>query len=78
MDNFKSWIFNSKFIDSLTVRGDIARDIMDDPDFPISKNWNIISDYVELKLSQQALIEFKKIYDLYSAGINNTRNPSNF
>lgn len=77
MDNFKSWIFNSKFIDSLTVRGDIARDIMDDSDFPTSKNRNIIFEYVELKLSQQDFLEFKKIYDLFSAGINNTRNPSN-
>lgn len=77
MDNFKSWIFNSKFIDSLTVRGDIARDIMDDLEFPTSKNCNIIFKYVELKLSQQDLLEFKKIYDLFSAGINNTRNPSN-
>ena len=74
MINFKDCLSKSRYISSDSIRGDLAKDIMSDKEFPNSNDEETLINYVRHKLvwkgHSQDISEFKKMYKSYVAYIN--------
>lgn len=69
MNNFKEWLKQSKIKNKDTIKGDFARDIISDPNFPDIDDKQKIYDYMERQTrrggTSDALPEFKALYRYY-------------
>lgn len=65
---FKKWL--SKYETISNPLGDIIRDIMVDPDFPISNNFSNIEEYLYSKISDENMNGLRELWGHYSASMN--------
>lgn len=69
MSKFKTWLQSSRIIHMDTIKGDFARDIVTDPNFPDEDDRQIIYKYIEHQLlkngTSDALPEFKALYSYF-------------
>jgi uncharacterized protein YozE (UPF0346 family) len=67
MQNFKEWI--AKYKDEDTIKGDLARDILRDKNFPETNDKEQIFNYIETQLHRHgishAFKDFKSMYASY-------------
>ena len=61
---FKHWPF--RYTNLNTPLGDIIRDIVVDPDFPISDVVNDVEEYLDTKISTDNMNELRKLWEVYS------------
>ncbi|PHI04340.1 hypothetical protein KSU03_05990 [Fusobacterium polymorphum] len=73
MKSFIEWLKTSQYLNSDSIKGDIARDILRDKTFPDTSEEERLVSYMNSKLKYGALAplsEFKAIYKSYLAYIN--------
>lgn len=61
--DFKSWLIQSDYIKQNNPRGDLARDIRDDDNFPIAFEKYVIYKYLFSFLDSNTESYFDKMYD---------------
>lgn len=71
MQSFKEWVV--KYKDDDTIKGDLARDILRDKNFPDTADKKQILEYIEMQLyrhgTSDAFKDFKSLYASYSRSI---------
>lgn len=69
MSEFKRWLQSSRIKNMDTVKGDFARDIVADRNFPIEDDKSKIFEYIEKQLHKngtyEAFGEFKSLYSYF-------------
>lgn len=65
---FKKWL--SKYETLSNPLGDIIRDIIVDPDFPISNDFSDIEEYLWSRISGEDMNGLKELWGHYSASMN--------
>ncbi|MDO5707824.1 MAG: hypothetical protein Q4P31_04260 [Andreesenia angusta] len=75
MENeFKKWLKTSEIKDMDSIKGDLARAIIDDDDFPIEDNKEVINDYMKSRLIvpnvDLVLQELRELYVCYQKIVN--------
>lgn len=61
---FKNWLL--RYTSLNTPLGDIIRDIVIDPNFPISDDFYDIEEYLDSKISTDNMDELRKLWEDYS------------
>ena len=61
---FKNWLL--QYVNLNNSLGDIIRDIVVDPDFPISNDFYDVEEYLESKISTNDMNELRKLWEAYS------------